>query len=338
MRSTFRLVGVPLIGGVLCLLLGQVLGSYWTGILTQVLILGIFASSLDVLLGYTGLPSLGHAAYFGISAYSTGIATVRGAPVWLAITLGLAAGTALAAAFGPLALRTSKAYFLMITLALAQIVHAVVFSFDRLTGGDNGLVGIGRPAAGADGMLLSTADGFLALVVVVAVVYAVVGGQFLRSPLGAALRAVRDNEVRMEALGYSVWRVKYVGFVASGFGAAVAGVLFAYYNRFVSPEILGVPLSAEALLMVILGGAGTFLGAFAGSAIIVVARNSISGVSEHWLLALGVIYILTVLFAPSGVVGAARDLLARLRSGRTPAGDADVAREPDVVREQGSLS
>jgi branched-chain amino acid transport system permease protein len=288
------------------LLLPLGVSSYQLGLVTKVLIFAIFAMSLDLVLGYAGLPSLGHAAYFGVGAYTVGLLALRVTPnFWLGFGAGLAAAAATAALFGLLALRTRGSYFLMITLALAQVVWGIAFGWRGFTGGDDGLPGVPRPATG---LPWSVADGgrFYYLVLVVFALSAAALALVVRSPFGRALVGIRESEGRMAMLGYHTWLYKYVAFVLAGLFAGIAGNLFVYYNGFVSPAYLSIVLSATALIMVILGGAGTLLGPVVGSAAIVLLENVISAHTERWLLVLGLIYVAVTLFAPAGLVGLLR--------------------------------
>jgi branched-chain amino acid transport system permease protein len=288
------------------LLLPLGVSSYQLGLVTKVLIFAIFAMSLDLVLGYAGLPSLGHAAYFGVGAYTVGLLALRVTPnFWLGFGAGLAAAAATAALFGLLALRTRGSYFLMITLALAQVVWGIAFGWRGFTGGDDGLPGVPRPATG---LPWSFADGgrFYYLVLVVFALSAAALALVVRSPFGRALVGIRESEGRMAMLGYHTWLYKYVAFVLAGLFAGVAGNLFVYYNGFVSPAYLSIVLSATALIMVILGGAGTLLGPVVGSAAIVLLENVISAHTQRWLLVLGLIYVAVTLFAPAGLVGLLR--------------------------------
>ena len=289
--------------------LPAVLSSYQLSLVTKMLIFGIFAMSLDLLLGYAGLPSLGHAAYFGVAAYTVGLLALRVANnFWLDFPAGLLMAAGVSALFGLFALRTRGSYFLMITLALGQVLWGIAFGWRSLTGGDDGLPSVPRPNVPlpwtlTDGIpfyyfvliFFGLAVGALALIV--------------SSPFGKALVGIRESERRMEVLGYDVWRHKYVAFILAGLFAGLAGNLFVYFNGFVSPSYLNILFSASALLMVILGGSGTLLGPAIGAAVIVGLENFISGYMERWVLVLGVIYVLVTLFAPSGLVGLVRERL-----------------------------
>jgi len=288
------------------------LSSYHLGLVTKMLILAIFAMSLNLILGYAGLPSLGHAAYFGVAGYTAALLALRGLDhFWLELGAGLLAAAATAALFGMLALRTRGAYLLMITLALAQVLWGIAFGWRSVSGGDDGLPGVPRPAVG---LPWSLGDGlrFYYLVLGVFVVTTAILWLIVRSPFGRALIGIRESERRMDVLGYNAWAHKYVAFVIAGTLAGVAGVLFVYDNRFVSPAYLSVVLSATGLIMVILGGTGTLLGPALGSAVIVLLENVISAHTQRWPLVLGLIYIAVTLFAPAGLLG----LLTRHRGAR----------------------
>jgi branched-chain amino acid transport system permease protein len=285
------------------LALPMFVSSYQLGLLTKILIFALFAMSLDLLVGYAGLPSLGHAAYFGVGSYTVSLLALRVVNnFWIDFPAGLLMATAISALFGLLALRTHEAYFLMITLALAQVLWGIAFGWRSLTGGDDGLPGVPRPDLGLP-WSLSEGMPFYYFVLIFFALAAVLLSSIVRSPFGLALVGIQQSEARMEVLGYNVWLYKYFAFILSGFFAGLAGSLFAYYNGFVSPSYLSVIFSASALLMVILGGAGTFFGPALGAAIIVYLENFISAYTERWLLVLGVIYVLVTLFAPDGLVG-----------------------------------
>lgn len=297
-RSAGIVVGVAVL-----VLVPHVLSSYYLGLLTKMLIFALFAMSLDLVLGYGGLPSLGHAAYFGVGAYTVGLLALRVIDnFWIDFGAGLLAATATSALFGLLALRARGAYLLMITLALAQVLWGIAFGWRWLTGGDDGLPGVPRPAAG---LPWSLTGGLAFYYFVLLVVVAVTAGLWVvvRSPFGMALVGIRESERRMEVLGYDTWRYKYAAFVLAGAVAGLSGNLYVYYNGFVSPAYLSIVFSAMALIMVILGGAGTLLGPALGGAIIVLLENVVSSTTERWLTVLGVIYVAVTLFAPAGIMG-----------------------------------
>ena len=281
------------------------LPAYPLTLLTQALIVGILAMSLDLLLGYSGMPSLGHAAYFGVGAYAVAIMTTeRQVGLIGCLMVGILLATLTAAIFGLLAIRAAGTYFLMITLALGMVVWGLAFRWVSLTKGDNGISGVPRPTL--LGLELITAVPFFYFCLVSAAVAWVLMGLLVVSPFGLGLRGIRGSESRMQALGYNVWLHKYVAFVLSGAFAGFAGTLWAYYNGFVSPNDVQLVTSVETLLMVALGGPGTLIGSMLGAGLIVFLRNFVSVYTKRWLLILGGVYIGVILFAPTGIVGALR--------------------------------
>jgi branched-chain amino acid transport system permease protein len=282
------------------------LASYPLTLCTQALIYAMLAMSLDLLLGYTGLPSLGHAAYFGVAAYVVAIlATERQVGLVGCLVAAVAAATLAAALFGLIAIRATGTYFLMITLALGMVVWGLAFRWVSLTKGDNGISGVPRPEWGLPWNLANPLPFFYFVLAVSAVVWLLLG-TLVRSPFGMTLKGIRESETRMRALGYNVWLHKYLAFVLAGFFAGCAGMLWSYYNGFVSPVDVQLVTSVEALLMVALGGPGTLAGPALGAAIIVFLKNFVSVYTKRWLLILGAVYIGVILWAPRGVLGALR--------------------------------
>lgn len=282
------------------------LPSYALTLLTQVLIYAVFAMSLDLLLGYTGLASLGHAAYFGVGAYAVAIlTTTRSASFWTCLVTGIAAAVAVSAVFGLVAIRAAGVYFLMITLALGMVIWGLAFRWVSLTMGDNGIAGIERPSLAA-GWSLAGDVPFYYLVFAGFVLASALLALVVRSPFGLALQGIRESERRMRALGYDVWLHKYLAFVISAAFAGLAGVLWAYYDRFVSPVEAHLVTSVETLLMVALGGPGTLVGPAVGAGVIVLFKNLLSLYTKRWLLILGLVYIAVIVLAPKGLVGALR--------------------------------
>ena len=279
------------------------LSSYYVGLLTEAAILALFAMSLDLLVGYLGLESLGHAAFFGIAAYVTGLLSLAGYhSIWVSLPAALFASCLLAALFGLIALRTIGPYFLIITMALGYLPLGLAIRWRSLTGGDDGLAGVGRPNFGLP-ISLTEPRAYLiftwTICVAAALVLYLLGG----SAFGLSLRGIKENPSRMEALGYNIWLHKYVAFVVAGTFAGISGVLYAYLNGFVSPYDMSIYRSAEALVAVILGGAGTLAGPALGAAIILMLRFTAGAVTDKWSLVLGLVYIVVVMFAPRGVLG-----------------------------------
>ena len=286
-----------------------VVDNFWTGILTRMMIFAIFAMSLDLMLGYTGMPSLGHAAFFGTGAYTVAVFHAEGVVqnFWVSLPLAVFVAAVMAGIFGLLALRTQGAYFLMITLALAQVVFAIGWGWKAKTNGDDGI----QTAFEAGGMLPgSYGDAVDIYYVVLGFMLAATALMFLlvRSPFGHALLGIRESESRMRVLGYNTWLYKYLLFLISGAFSGLAGALFAYYNALVTPNALSILPSAEVFLMVVLGGPGTLFGPAIGAGAYVFLENFVSSYTDRWILILGVIFVLAVLFAPRGVYRAAQEV------------------------------
>jgi branched-chain amino acid transport system permease protein len=289
-----------------------VLTTYYLGLATKILILAIFALSLDLLVGQTGLISLGHAAYFGLSAYAIGVLTTRyGTSAWIALPASICIAGIAATLFGAMALRARGSYFLMITLAVAQLVWGGAVGWRSVTGGDDGLPNVVRPALSVLG---GGSTGFYLFALLLAAASVAAIGFIVRSKFGHALHGVRESETRMTALGYDVWRLKYIAFIVAGLFSGLAGGLYAYFNQFVSPEFVHVARSAEVLLMVIVGGTGTLAGPIVGAAFMVLLEDVTSTLTERWLLVLGVVYIVVTLLAPKGIVGSFEALRQRVRA------------------------
>ena len=284
-------------------------GEFWVTLLSQIMIFGLLALSADLLLGNAGLFSLCHAAFFAVAAYTTAILQVRyGASTALAAPAGILAGTALSFLFA-FAVRTRGVYFILITLAFGYIVWGVAYRWASFTGGDNGVTNVPFPAIG--GVRVANATQYYYVVLITVVLCGLAYRLLVTSPFGLTLRGIKSSESRMRSLGYDVGRHLYVAFVLSGVIASIAGVLYVYYNRFINPVAASFPVSVEAVLMAIVGGSGTILGPFLGSGIILVLRNWVSGFFHYYTAVLGIVFIVTVLWAPQGIMG----LVARWRAG-----------------------
>jgi len=295
------------------------IGSYGIVLITHALIFAILAMSLDILLGYTGLPSLGQAAYLGMGAYLTAILADR----WqfglnwtfgIVVVLGLCIGAATAALFGLFAIRAAGVYFLMITLALGMCVWGLAYRWNSVTGGDNGIVMPQRPSFGID---LGDDVTFFYLVFGIFAVSLILLYGVVKSPFGRSLVGIRENELRMRILGYNTWLHKYVAFIIAGAFGGLAGVLWAHANGLVSPEDVILATSVDALLMVVLGGPGTLVGAAIGAGVVVFLREYVSTLVHWWQYVLGGIYVLTILYLPGGLMG----LPGRVRRWRALSGN-----------------
>jgi branched-chain amino acid transport system permease protein len=287
-----------------------VLGNdYYVNLASQVLIAAVFAMSLNLLVGYGGMVSLGHAAYLGFSAYVAGWCMLHaGVGPLASAAIALVATTLMAALFGMLALRASGLSFLMITLALGQILWGLAYRWVGVTGGDNGLTGLARPTP--FGIDLHGAVAFYFFTLVVFAIAFTLIAMIVRSPFGAALQGTRDHARRMAAMGHNVWLVRWVAFVLAGFWGAVAGVLYVYYNTYISPHAVSLQHSAEALLMVLAGGASTIAGPLVGAALVVLMKNVASAYVERWTFLLGAVFVLIVVFLPDGIVPGVKRLIA----------------------------
>ena len=304
MASRGKVIAVA--GPVIALgLIAPYTNSFLILLITRALILGILAMSLDLLLGFTGLASLGQAAYLGVGAYLTAILATKyqfglGAGFWLVIVFGFLIGAATAAVFGLFAMRASGVYFLMITLALGQCVWGLAYRWNSLTGGDNGINLPRRPAFGIqlsdDVTYFYVVFGFFVLSLVLLYI-------LVESPFGRSLEGIREREVRMRTLGYNTWLHKYLAFVIAGGFGGLAGVLWAHANGHVSPEDVVLTTSVDALLMVVLGGSGTLVGGAIGAGLVLFLREYLSTLVPWWQYVLGGVYILSILYLPDGVMG-----------------------------------
>ncbi|HZL62687.1 MAG TPA: branched-chain amino acid ABC transporter permease [Pseudolabrys sp.] len=291
-------------------------GSFVVLLATRAMAFAILAMSLDILLGFTGLASLGQAAYFGVGAYLTAVLATKfhfglGWDFWLVVVLGILIGAALAALFGLFAIRAGGVYFLMITLALGECVWGLAYRWNSLTGGDNGINLTARPNFGLD---LGNEVTFFYLVFAFFAVSMILMYVLVRSPFGRSLTGIRERELRMQILGYNTWLHKYIAFIIAGGFGGLAGVLWAHTNGHVSPETLVLTTSVDSLLMVVLGGAGTLVGAAIGAAIVFGLREYLSTLVPWWQYVLGGVYVLTILYLPMGLMGIPSRLRQRLKS------------------------
>jgi branched-chain amino acid transport system permease protein len=280
-----------------------VAGPYPVKLLQEILIWGIFAMSLDLLMGYAGMVSFGHSAFFGVGGYVAALALARDPGVLSALVWPALAAVLVALVVGFFSIRVSGVYFIMLTLAFSQMFYAYAFQQFWL-GAEDGLVGVPRPRV--LGLATGSLGSFHCYVVVLASAAALGLWRVVRSPFGHVLRGIHENEPRMEALGYPVRRYKLLAFVIAGTLAGVAGALYAQWSGSITPHAFFWTTSGEALLMVIIGGTGTLGGALLGSAAFILLQSLVSTYTERWMLLLGLTFVLFVLLAPGGVVGALR--------------------------------
>jgi branched-chain amino acid transport system permease protein len=320
MRSRLKISLV--VAAVALLAIGVPLTSSFVILLaTRALAFSILVMSLDLLLGFTGLASLGQAAYFGVGAYMTAILAAKyniglGFDFWLVVLGGLLIGAALAAVFGLLAIRASGVYFLMITLALGQCVWGLAYRWNSLTGGDNGINIQTRPKFGVD---LANEVTFFYVVLALSALSLLAMYVVVRSPFGRSLAGIRERELRMKILGYNTWLHKYLAFIVAGAFGGLSGVLWAHTAGIVSPDNVVLTTSVDALLMAVLGGAGTLVGGVIGAFIVTGIREYLSTVVPWWQYVLGGIYVLTIFYLPRGLMG----IPERLRRRRGAPGSSD---------------
>ena len=288
---------------------------------TRALVFAILAMSVDILLGFAGLASLGQAAYLSVGAYLTAILATKyqfglGWDFWLVVLFAMFLGAATAAFFGLFAVRASGVYFLMITLALGQCVWGLAYRWNSLTNGDNGINLTSRPNFGLD---LTNERTFFFLVFAFFAVTLLMLYVLVRSPFGRSLEGIRERELRMQILGYNTWLHKYIAFIIAGGVGGLSGVLWAHTNGLVGPDTVVLTTSVDALLMVVLGGAGTLVGGAVGSAIVFGLREYLSTLVPWWQYVLGGVYVLTILYMPMGLMG----LPASIRQWRAQSKSAD---------------
>ncbi len=282
------LAGLPLVGG-----------EYYINLTSQIFIAAIFAASLNLLVGFGGLPSLGHASWLGLAAYISAWMSLKlGLGHWATAPAALLGTTLVACAFGWISLRATGLGFLMLTLALSQVLWGTAYRWVSVTDGDNGLRGLTRPAP--FGISLDDAGSFYYFALAITIVAITLMAIFVASPFGAALRGTRDQAL-----------IRWLTFVYAGFWGAVSGLLFVYYNKYIHPASLSITASAEGLLAVIAGGSATLAGPIVGAAIVMILKNYVSAYIERWNMLLGFVFVVIVIFVPEGVVPGVRRLAAQ---------------------------
>ena len=275
-------------------------GIYYLNVASQILFYAVFAIGVNILAGYAGLVSLGHAALFGVAAYATGYMLQIGFGHPAAILTAFGVTAVAAAAYAVVSLRTSGIGYIMITLAIGQIAWGLAYRWISVTNGDNGVSLHGRPVP--FGFPLSSPTAFYYTTFLVFLISIVSVAIFVRSPMGAALKGTRDQARRMNALGYHVWAIRFWATLFSGLLTTAAAILFVYYNQFMSPQTVALTASAEVLLMVISGGASTLFGPVVGAALVVIVKNVVSAYITRWNFLLGAIFVAIVIFMPEGLV------------------------------------
>lgn len=297
---------------ILIVLLIPLSGSrFYVFLMTDIMILGLFAVSLNLLLGYTGLVSFGHAAFFGIGAYSCALLMKKASVVFgLAFVAAGALGAVAALIIGFFCIRLTKIYFAMLTLAFSQIVWAIVFKWNSLTGGDTGFIGIEFP------QYLDTPIRFYYFTFIMVALCLYIIRKMVNAPFGRMLTTIRENPERTEFIGINVKLFQLVAFMISGFFSALAGALFGIFNHSIFPDLLFWPASAEVLIMTILGGMYSFYGPVVGAAVLLYLRLQVGSQTQYWPLILGTFLAVLLFFFPGGIMGFLQSQLARIRGER----------------------
>lgn len=302
-QSRLKQAGVYIVVAVIIVILPFFVSAYIQSMVMKILIFGIFALSLNLLWGYTGLFSLGHAAYFGVGGYTAGILIVRYGihNFWITAPAGVLTAALFAAILGVPALRMAGAYFLLVTLAMGELISSVTDKWRSMTGGANGLVGISLPNLHLPWFTMNGLY-FYYLIFVAFIVCAFLIYRLVNSPFGRALKGIRENEPRMSSLGYNTWLYKYLAFIIGGLFAGVSGVLFGHFTGIMAPVHVGIMTSTLVMLMVILGSSSTVLGPVLGAALVVILEHIASLYApERWPLILGGIFVMAVMFLRGGV-------------------------------------
>jgi len=286
--------------------------DYPRALVAEIYVFAIFAMSLDLLLGFTGLMSLGHAAFFGLGAYTVAIlGTLFGVNAWLALAAGIVVAAAGAALIGFFCVRTSGIPFLMLTLAFSQLVFSIALKWRDVTGGTDGMAIAEKPSFFGFDLGNSLPMYFMTLGFLLVSYWAL--RRLLNAPLGHVFVGIRENEPRMLAIGYRTRAYKLLSFTIAGAFAGLSGGLYAIFNSFISPDAVYWTASGDILIMTMLGGAGTLIGPAIGAGVFLLMKNVVSSYSEHWLAIIGAIFICCVLFFPGGIWGTLRQIGWRRR-------------------------
>ncbi len=291
------------------------LPKFWAGFLTEILIWGLLAMSSDILIGYVGLVSFGHSAFFGLGMYGAAAALLTVSPpsLWVALPYGLVASAAVAACVAYFSTRLRDIYFAITTLIFSQIFYVIIFTWTEVTGGENGLT-FSRPRLDFPGLFSVpfTTETLHWFVLAVVVLSYLILRRITQSPFGMVLQSIRENEARTRAIGYPIERYKIVAVMLSGLFAGLAGVLYAVQNRFASPDFVFFLVSGEVVIFNVIGGIGTLVGPIVGAAFFLLLREVLSRFfTEFYLIPVGIIFIAMVIFMPQGLLGFARRWLNR---------------------------
>jgi branched-chain amino acid transport system permease protein len=307
MPSTPGTRALSLIALVVLIVLPFGLTDYPRAVIAEIFIFAIFAMSLDLILGFTGLMSLGHAAFFGLGAYAVAVLAAQfGLNAWLGLIAGVLIAAAGAGLIGFFCVRTGGIPFLMLTLAFSQLVFSVALKWRDVTGGSDGMALSTQPSFFGFSLSHSLVMYFMTFLFFVAIYLLL--RRLINAPLGHAFIGIRENEPRMLAIGYPTRAYKLLAFVIAGAIAGLAGGLYVIYNGFISSDAVYWTASGDILIMTMLGGAGTLIGPSIGAAVFLLMKNVVSSYSEHWLSIIGVAFICCVLFFPGGIWGAVQKL------------------------------
>jgi branched-chain amino acid transport system permease protein len=292
-----------------------VLPEFWRRFLTEILIWGLLAMSSDLLIGYTGLVSFGHSAFFGLGMYGAAAALLMVKPpnLWLALVCGLIGAAGIATFVAYFSTRLRDIYFAITTLIFSQIFYVIIFTWTEVTGGENGLT-FSRPALGIPGLfsLPMTSQTLHWFVLAVVTISYLLLRRITQSPFGMVLQSIRENEARTRAIGYPTERYKIVAVMLSGLFAGLAGVLYAVQNRFAAPDFVFFLVSGEVVIYNVIGGIGTLVGPIVGGAFFLLLREALSRFfTEYYLIPVGLMFIAMVIFMPQGLLGFARRWLNR---------------------------
>jgi branched-chain amino acid transport system permease protein len=283
-----------------------VLPPFWSRFATEILIWGLLAMSSDILIGYTGMVSFGHSSFFGLGMYGAAAAllTVRPPNLWLAIVYGLVGAGVVAVFVAYFSTRLRDIYFSITTLVFSQIFYVIIFTWTEVTGGENGLTfrqpGLGLPGLGSVAFTPALLHWFVLAVVTLSYLLL---RRITQSPFGMVLQSIRENEPRTRAIGYAVERYKIVAVMLSGLFAGLAGVLYALQNKFAAPDFVFFVVSGEVVIFNVMGGVGTLVGPVAGAAFFLLLREGLSRYFEYYLIPVGIIFTLMVIFLPQGFLG-----------------------------------
>lgn len=295
--------------GFLLAVLPFIVNGYWIGLITQAIIFGGFAMGLDLLVGFTRMPSIGHSTFFGLAGYGVALSFTRfGIATWPAVGIGLLLSIVTALLFGSLAVRVRGLAFLTITLAFGQLTWGLITRWSSFTNGENGIAGVSRPSFLWN---IETIVGFFYFTLLIAIILSILIIVFAESSVGISLLGVRNSDMRMSALGYNIHSRRTIAFVVAAAVGAVYGILNVLYNKYVGPGSLSWQLSAQMLLSVVVGGPVSLWGPFLAGSGIVILKTMLIGTTQRWPMALGLLYVISVVFLPEGIAS----LLPKIRRG-----------------------